>query len=159
MAPGNPTDRVQFIDARDLAEWTIRMIEQRETGVYNALGPAEPLTIAELLYGMKAVTTAGAQFTWVDADFLEKQQIEAWKHMPLWVPPAGEYAGFHFRSNARAIAKGLTFRPVAVTALDTIEWHKTRSPEAQQALADGKVNGLARAREAEVLAAWKARPR
>ena len=159
LAPGNPNDRVQFIDARDLAQWTIRMIEQRETGVYNALGPAAPLSMAEMLYGMKAVTTAGAQFTWVDADFLEKQGIEAWKHMPVWIPPQGEYAGFHFRSNAKAVAKGLTFRPLAETALDTIEWNKTRSPEARQAQLDGKFNGLSPAREAEVLAAWKARPR
>ncbi len=159
MAPGNPTDRVQFIDARDLAEWTIHMIEQREAGVFNALGPAAPLTVAEMLYGIKAVTTSGAQFTWVGADFLEQQKIEAWKHMPVWVPPTGELAGFHFRSNARAVAKGLTFRPLAVTALDTLEWNKTRTPEAQQGLLEGKLNGLAPAREAEVLAAWKARPR
>ena len=150
---------MQFIDARDLAEWTIHMIEQREAGVFNALGPAAPLTVAEMLYGIKAVTTSGAQFTWVGADFLEQQKIEAWKHMPVWVPPTGELAGFHFRSNARAVAKGLKFRPLAVTALDTLEWNKTRTPEAQQGLAEGKLNGLASAREAEVLAAWKARPR
>ena len=159
LAPGDPTDRVQFIDSRDLAEWTIHMIEQREAGVFNALGPAAPLSIAEMLYGIKAVTTSGAQFTWATADFLEKQQIEAWKHMPVWVPPTGELAGFHFRSNARAVAKGLTFRPLAVTALDTLAWNQTRTPEARQALVDGKFNGLAPAREAEVLAAWKARPR
>jgi 2'-hydroxyisoflavone reductase len=158
LAPGDPHDRVQFIDARDLAQWTIHMIEQREAGVFNAIGPADPLSIAEMLYGIKAVTTAGAQFTWVDADFLEQQGIEAWKHMPVWIPPKGEYAGFHFRSNAKAVAKGLTFRPLAVTALDTIEWNKTRSPEARQAQLDGKLNGLSPAREAEVLAAWKARP-
>lgn len=159
LAPGDPNDRVQFIDARDLAEWTIHMIEARETGVYNALGPAAPLSMAEMLYGIKAVTTAGAQFTWVGADFLEQQKIEAWRHMPVWIPPAGDAAGFHFRSNAKAVAKGLTFRPLAVTALDTIEWNKTRTPEARQAQLEGKLNGLAPAREAEVLAAWKARPR
>src|SRR5438270_9768376 len=35
LAPGNPSDPVQFIDGRDLAEWTIRMAENRETGIYN----------------------------------------------------------------------------------------------------------------------------
>lgn len=159
LAPGDPTDRVQFIDSRDLAEWTIRMIEQREPGVYNALGPAAPLSIAEMLYGIKAVTTAGAQFTWVGAAFLKQHRIEEWKDMPVWVDPHGDGAGFHFRMNARAVSKGLTFRPLAVTALDTLEWNKTRSPEARQAQVDGKLSGLAPAREAEVLAAWKARPR
>ena len=76
--------------------------------------------------------------------------------MPVWVPPAGELAGFHFRSVAKAVAAGLKFRPLAVTALDTLEWNKTRTPEARQAQLDGKMNGLAPAREAEVLAAWKA---
>lgn len=156
LAPGNPNDRVQFIDARDLAEWTIHVTEQRTTGVFNATGPAEPLTVAEMLYGIKAVTTSGAQFTWASADFLEQQKIEAWKHMPVWVPPTGDLAGFHFRSVAKAVAAGLKFRPLAVTALDTIEWNKTRTPEARQAQLDGKMNGLSPAREAEVLAAWKA---
>jgi 2'-hydroxyisoflavone reductase len=159
LAPGDPTDRVQFIDSRDLAEWTIRMIEQREAGVFNALGPGAPLSISEMLYGIKAVTTAGAQFTWVGAEFLQKHGIEEWKDMPVWVDPHGSGAGFHFRMNAKAISKGLTFRPLAVTALDTLEWNKTRSPEDRQAQIDGKLNGLAPAREVEVLVAWKARPR
>jgi 2'-hydroxyisoflavone reductase len=159
LAPGDPTDRVQFIDSRDLAEWTIRMIEQREAGVFNALGPAAPLSIAEMLYGIKAVTTAGAQFTWVGAEFLQQHKIEEWKDMPVWVDPHGDGAGFHFRSNAKAVSKGLIFRPLAVTALDTLEWNKTRSPEEREAQISGKLNGLAPAREAEVLAAWKARPR
>ena len=79
--------------------------------------------------------------------------------MPVWIDPHGETAGFHFRSNAKAVSKGLTFRPLAVTALDTLEWNKARSPEERQSQIDGKLNGLAPAREAEVLAAWKARPR
>ena len=32
LAPGDPNDPVQFIDGRDLAEWTIRMVENGETG-------------------------------------------------------------------------------------------------------------------------------
>jgi 2'-hydroxyisoflavone reductase len=159
LAPGDPTDRVQFIDSRDLAEWTIHMIEQREAGVFNALGPGAPLSISEMLYGIKAVTTAGAQFTWVGAEFLKQHGIEEWKDMPVWVDPHGDGAGFHFRSNAKAVSKGLTFRSLAATALDTLEWNKTRSQEARQAQVEGKLNGLAPAREAEVLAAWKARPR
>ena len=79
--------------------------------------------------------------------------------MPVWVDPHGDSAGFHFRSNAKAVSKGLTFRPLAVTALDTLEWNKLRPPEARQAQLEGKLSGLSSARETEVLAAWKARPR
>jgi 2'-hydroxyisoflavone reductase len=157
LAPGNPTDPVQFIDARDLAEWTIRMIEARETGTYNATGPEKPLTMAEMLYGIKAVTTAGAQFTWVPADFLAEQQIRGWRHMPVWIAPGPATAGFSARSNAKAVAKGLAFRPLAVTAKDTLEWAKTRTPEQQKALAEGALAGLSASREAEVLSAWHAK--
>src|SRR5689334_23260552 len=70
LAPGNPTDPVQFIDARDLAEWTIRMAEARETGIYNAVGPDKPLGIGPMLEGIKGALASNATFTWVPADFL-----------------------------------------------------------------------------------------
>jgi 2'-hydroxyisoflavone reductase len=132
------------------------MIEAKETGTYNATGPDKPLTIAEMLHGIKAVTTAGAQFTWVPADFLARQNVRGWRDMPVWVPPTPDNAGFATRSAARAVAKGLTFRPLAVTAKDTLDWAGTRTAEQQQALAEGRVAGLSAAREAEVLAAWRA---
>jgi 2'-hydroxyisoflavone reductase len=137
------------------------MAEQRAFGTFNAMGPAKPTTMAELLYGIKAITTAGAQFTWVPADFLATQKVGEWINMPVWVPPSGETLGFTRRSNARAVAKGLTFRPLAVTAADTLAWQKTRPPEEQARLADDvdyapgpRRTGLSHAREAEVLAAW-----
>lgn len=157
LAPGNPSDPVQYIDSRDLAEWTIRMIEEKETGTYNATGPDKPLTIAEMLHGIKAVTTAGAQFTWVPADFLAQQNVRAWRDMPVWIPPVGNSAGFSRRSVAKAVAKGLTHRPLAVTAKDTLDWAKTRTAEQQKALADGRQAGMPATREAEVLAAWRAK--
>jgi 2'-hydroxyisoflavone reductase len=156
LAPGDPTDPVQIIDARDLAEWTIRMIEKREMGIYNAGGPNAPLSMAEMLYGIKAITTSGAQFTWVPADFLRTQRVSGWRDMPVWVSPKGQ-PGFSQRSSAKAIAKGLTCRPLADTAKATLDWHKTRPAADQQALADGKIAGISAAREAEVLAAWKAK--
>ena len=132
LAPGEPTDPVQFIDARDLMEWTIRMIEAKETGVFNATGPEKPLSMGEMLYGIKAVTSTGAQFTWVPADFLREQKVAAWRDMPVWVPPQGR-PGFSQRSVAKAVAKGLTFRPLAVTAKDTLDWHAARPAAEQQA--------------------------
>jgi 2'-hydroxyisoflavone reductase len=155
LAPDKPDDPCQFIDSRDLAEWMIRMAEMKEFGTYNAIGPDKPLTIGEMLYGVKAVTTAGAQFTWVPWEFLQAQGIRPWTQMTVWMPPYGRTAGFQRRSAAKAIAKGLTFRPLAVTAKDTLDWHKTRSAEEQTATLEGRINGLSMKREAEVLAAWK----
>lgn len=156
LAPGEPTDPEQIIDSRDLAEWTIRMAENRTFGTFNGCGPQQPQQMAEMLGGIKAIMTSGAQFTWVPADFLQTQNVRAWSNMPVWIPPKRS-PGFSTRRNARALQAGLTFRPLAVTARETLEWHKTRPAEAQQALADGKTSGISASREAEVLAAWHAK--
>jgi 2'-hydroxyisoflavone reductase len=156
LAPDKPDDPCQFIDSRDLAEWTVRMAEAREFGTFNAIGPEKPMTIAEMLYGVKAVTTAGAQFTWVPWEFLQAQGIRPWTQMTVWQPPYGRTAGYQRRSAVKAIAKGLTFRPLAVTAKDTLDWHKTRPPEEQAKTLTGQSNGLAMTKEAEVLAKWHA---
>ncbi len=156
LSPGTPDDPTQYIDSRDLAEWTVRMAERRELGIYNACGPGAPTTMAQMLYGIKAVTTAGAQFTWVPADFLAAHGVHGWRHMPVWLPPTGATAGFLRKSNARALAKGLTFRPLAVTARDVLDWNATRPAAQLDALAQGAVAGISAQKEAEVLAAWRA---
>ena len=156
LAPGDGNDPVQFIDARDLAEWTIRMAENRELGIYNAMGPAKKMTMREMLEGIRSASRSKATFTWVPAEFLREHGVQQWKHMPVWIAPRPQSIGFSARSNARAIAKGLTFRPLAVTARDTLAWNKTRPPEQLEALAKGVQNGLDAEKEAEVLAAWKA---
>jgi 2'-hydroxyisoflavone reductase len=156
LAPDSPDDPCQFIDSRDLAEFTIRMAEAREFGTFNAIGPDKPLTIGQMLYGVKAVTMAGAQFTWVPWEFLKAQGIRPWSQMTVWQPPVGATAGYQRRNASKAIAKGLTFRSVAVTAKDTLDWHKTRPQAEQDAVLEGKAqNGLSMTKEAEVLAAWK----
>ena len=116
LAPGAPTDPVQFIDARDLAEWTIRMAENRETGIYNATGPAKPLGIGEMLDQIKGALKSDAKFTWVPAECLKEQKVEAWSDIPVW---AGDELGLARTNINRALGKGLTFRPLTETARDT----------------------------------------
>jgi 2'-hydroxyisoflavone reductase len=156
LAPGTPNDPSQIIDSRDLAEFMIRLAENKVYGTFNAVGPAKPTTMAEVLYGIKAVTTAGASFTWVPNEFLVAQGVRGWRHMPIWLPPEGRTAGFLRRSNAKAVAAGLTFRPLADTAKVTLDWHKTRPEAEQKATLEGTVAGIPPTKEAEVLAAWKA---
>jgi 2'-hydroxyisoflavone reductase len=151
LAPGDPSDPVQFIDARDLAEWTIRMVENGETGIYNATGPAKTLGIGEMLNGIKAANKSDANFTWVPADFLAAQKVEPWSDIPVWLPPRGEEAGGNQVSNKSALAKGLTFRPLGHTARETLAWFKSLPAERQAKLKAG----LTSEREEEVLAAWK----
>jgi 2'-hydroxyisoflavone reductase len=147
LTPGTPNDPVQFIDARDLAEWTIRMVENRETGTYNATGPAKSLGIGDMLGEIKAALSANANFTWANAQFLKQQNVQAWSDMPVW---AGDELGLARTKTSRALAKGLTFRPLADTARDTFAWFKSQSQDRQSHLKAG----LTPEREAEVLAAW-----
>src|SRR5216117_377233 len=147
LAPGSPNDPVQFIDARDLAEWTIRMAENRETGIYNATGPAKPLGIGEMLNEIKDALHSNGTFTWLPADFLQQQKVEAWSDMPVW---AGDELGLARTKIDRALNKGLTFRPLAETSRDTLVWFKSLPQERQSKLRAG----LTPQREAEVLAAW-----
>lgn len=157
LAPGDGNDDVQFIDSRDLAEWTVRCAENKTLGTFNATGPAKPLTMAEMLYGIRAVTTAGAQFTWVPWSFLNEQRVRGWSNMPVIVPPSAATAGFSKRSVAKAVAAGLTYRPLAVTAKDTLDWNKTRPAAELDLLAQGKTNGISAEREAALLKLWHER--
>ncbi len=151
LAPGDGADPVQFIDARDLAEWTIRMAEQRTVGVFNATGPAAPLSVREMLTGIAGALHSDARFTWVAAPFLDTQKVSAWSDLPVWVPGQGDTAGFARRDIRRALAAGLTYRPLATTAVDTLAWFRQQPPERQAKLRAG----LPADREAALLAAWK----
>ncbi len=153
MAPGNPDDPVQFIDARDLGEWNIRLVENGTTGIFNGVGPRSPMSIAGMLYGIRATVDNDISFTWVDADFLEEHEVQPWMHMTVWVPPVGEYAGFAASNIDRAIEAGLTFRPLADTAVATIEYWNSLDEEKRSKPRAGCPAEL----EEKVLKAWHAK--
>ncbi len=152
LAPGTPDDPVAFIDARDLTEWMIRLCEQQASGTYNAVGPRYGLTVAQMLYGIKAVTTSSATFTWVDADFLLARKLRPYTELPVWMPPRGDSAGWARMNVSKALAAGLTFRPLAETARDTLTYYHAESPERQATLKAG----LPPEKEREALTAWHA---
>ncbi|MGE0553723.1 MAG: NAD-dependent epimerase/dehydratase family protein [Gemmatimonadales bacterium] len=164
LAPGSPDDPTQVIDAYDLARFVFKCIEENINGIYNAVGPAQPLRWAEFLYGIRAVTSAEGSFTWVDADFLAERGLLPWTDLPIWWPPRDDYQqppmfepggkGFAQMSGRKAVAAGLVFRPLAETARDIIDEYRSRP----QAPAAGRrvMFGLTPAKEAETLAAWHA---
>jgi 2'-hydroxyisoflavone reductase len=152
LAPGDGSDPVQFIDARDLAEWTIRMAESRTFGTFNATGPAAALDMRGMLDTIAKSVHADARLTWVPSEFLEAEQVSAWGDMPVWVPAKGDSAGFARRSIRRALDAGLTFRPLVATATETLAWFKAQPADRQAKLRAG----IAPEREAEVLAKWNA---
>ncbi|MDP9226891.1 MAG: NAD-dependent epimerase/dehydratase family protein, partial [Actinomycetota bacterium] len=66
LAPAPAEAPIQLIDARDLAAWTVRMAAEATPGVFNATGPAERLSMGDLVMECARVTDSGAHFTWVD---------------------------------------------------------------------------------------------
>jgi 2'-hydroxyisoflavone reductase len=151
LAPGDGSDPVQFIDARDLAEWIVRMAESGTPGVFNATGPAKPLLMRDFLKGVAAGVHADPKLTWVSTKFLEDHKVHAWSDQPVWIPGQGDTAGFHRRNIGRALKAGLTFRPPPLTAGDTLAWFRTLPGERQEKLR----SGLKPDREAALLAEWK----
>ncbi len=124
LAPGRPDRYVQFIDVRDLAEWTVRMIERKETGIYNANGMPNTWTMEMVLEECKIVSESDASFTWVSEDFLLQEKVAAWSEMPLWMPEEGapHLRGFMFINCDKAVASGLSFRRLTDTIKDIVTW-------------------------------------
>lgn len=152
LVQGDAGDPIQFIDVRDLAEFYVHLLENSITGIYNTEGPGSSLTAAGLVWGIKAVTSTPSEFHWVDWDFLIAAGETPQGSLPFWQPPAGDYRNYGRMDNSRAIDKGLRFRPLAVTAGETLAWHRARDPAEQDRLRVG----LTRQREAELLRLWVA---
>ena len=152
LAPNSPADPVQNIDARDLSEWIVRLVETPgHGGTYNATGEIQQFGV--MLEDIRAALGSDATFTWVSAEFMAEHGVRPWAHMTNWVLPEGETVGMSQVSVAAAVQAGLTFRPIGDTARDTVEWWNSL-PEERRAQPGA---GLPAEMEAEVLAAWAAR--
>lgn len=152
LCPGDGADPVQIIDVMDLGKWIVHVAENNITGVFNALGPAGGMPMRTMLEACQDVSDNASNLVWVDTAFLTEHGVSAWSDMPAWVPASGGYAGFGSRSCARAVAAGLTFRPIRETCADTLSWFRTLPEERQRNLRAG-INAE---REAEVLKLWQA---
>jgi 2'-hydroxyisoflavone reductase len=153
LVPGRPSDLVQLIDVRDLTEWMIRLAEDGAPGRYNAAGPHSPLTMAECLYGAHAVMTSDVRWTWVDDyDFLAERKIE---EVVPWVLLRGENLYMTSIDSSKAQAAGLTYRPLAVTVKDALDWWNSSAvPPERKAKPRFEFTPE---REATILAEWHAR--
>src|ERR1700752_699528 len=131
LAPGRPERFIQFIDLCDLAEWAIKMIERNAAGAYNTHGVPRTVTMQSLLEECKKVSSSNAHFTWASEDFLLEHKVAAWSEMRLWLPEeaAPHLKGFMFISPQKAIAEGLTLRPLTETIRDTLSWFRTNQPD------------------------------
>jgi 2'-hydroxyisoflavone reductase len=123
LAPGDPSAPVQFVDARDLGAWLVHLAEHGPAGTLNATGPAEPLTLGELLERTVAAVGSDARLTWVDDQTLVDAEVGPWMELPLWLP-GDEHSEMMSADIRRALAAGLRFRPLEETVRDTLAWSR-----------------------------------
>lgn len=159
LAPGEPTDPMQVTDVRDLAAWYIQIAERRLTGAFNAVGPV--ISMAEMLYGIRAITSTPVSFTWVDADFLLQRDVKPWTNIPIWWPPKNDWGEPSFGGivggvgalaldGSRARVSGLEHHALADSAKDTLDWYR----EAYDEWPENRP-GLTAQRERDLLEEWR----
>jgi 2'-hydroxyisoflavone reductase len=155
LVPRAPDQPVQLIDARDLAGWMVRMVEQDATGVYNATGPAEPMAMGSMLERVAAASGGRSELVWIDEAQLAEAGVQPWDELPLWLdlPRHPEFSGLCAVDVRRAICAGLEFRALEDTVADTLAWDRERAGASESAEPAPAVPpaGLARERELELL--------
>lgn len=147
LAPGNPDAEIEYIDVRDLADFSLHCIHEKIHGVFNANGPGPRVSMQELLHGCKIVLGSDASFTWIPDEKLKEYGVGAWMEMPLWIPEAYPHSN---TDCAKAVAAGLVYRPSGETIRDTFDWE-----DHPKALG----SSLKAEKEAEVLEKWHKRER
>jgi len=150
--PGTRDDKIQIIDVRDLAVFTLDCLERRIAGTFNTVTPAGAYSMGDLHDDSKAITASDMQATWVDTDFIMQQKLSEGRSLPIWAPPKGDTAGLAFVNGEKAVAAGLYNRPMRETVRDVMTWWATRPEERRQNLHAG----LTAEREEELLAIYKA---
>ncbi|MEZ6037680.1 MAG: NAD-dependent epimerase/dehydratase family protein [Planctomycetota bacterium] len=148
LAPGDQDGHSQFLDVRDLAAWMLLVVEQNTVGVYNAVGFAGRVSLGEVLAACKCATSKPVTLTWASEEFLQQNEVRPYMEMPLWIPREGR----SMVQNQKAMAKGLTFRPIADTVRDTLAWARTERGDKPFTR-----TGLRTEREQELLKAWHER--
>jgi 2'-hydroxyisoflavone reductase len=154
LAPGRPERMVQYIDVRDLAKWTIHMVENQKFGIFNATGLEINLTMESMLQSIQKGLNTDAEFIWIEDQFLLENQVGPWMELPLWLPdgplPDGtDMSGMLTADTTRALEAGLTFRSVEETAKDTLSWYLGKdSSQPMKA-------GMKKAKEEQLLEKWQ----
>jgi 2'-hydroxyisoflavone reductase len=165
LAAGDPATPVQYVDVRDMAEWVVRLVEQGVTGTFNTVSPMLPL---ERVVGTAAeFARAPATVTWVTEDWLSRFP-RFWGTLLFWRINEGVLTRI---DSSRALANGLTIRPLVETLADTLTWYDALPEEMRRTLNVGFKRDPATGnfvqmrvpwsdyldREKGVLAAWRER--
>lgn len=164
LVPGRRHDPVQYIDVRDLTSWMMDLVDNGTGGTFNAVGPARAQTMEEFVYGVAATVSAPLSWTWIeDYEWLKAYPLARHEdgttsgllYAVPWIMAEGDDLGHMRIDGRRALAAGLSPRPLAETARDTREWRASSAVPA--ALKERPRYVLTPEQERQILEAWKAR--
>ena len=147
LAPGDPDRAITPVDARDLARFGLRCVEDGKYGAFPVTGPSTD-TFGAMLEACVRETASGATLRWADDEFLAAHDVDEWTGLPLWAAVAGDSPAVWDVRSDRALEAGLATRPIAETVRDTWAWLKDAEGLTD---ADGKINGHGIAPEAEAV--------
>ncbi|HSL70788.1 MAG TPA: NAD-dependent epimerase/dehydratase family protein, partial [Longimicrobiales bacterium] len=154
LAPGDGTDRVQIIDVRDLVEFSVKLVEDKTYGVFNAVGPDRGRPFNEFVERIHKSVNGAGTYTWVDTDFLIANNVRPYSsELPVFQAMRGRTAGFAQFDLTPEIKAGLKFRPLELTARETLDWFRTLPADRQA----GIKTGFKPEREKQLLELWHAR--
>lgn len=135
LVAGDPALPVQYIDVRDMAEWCIRLVEKRVAGTFNVAGPAASTNLGSFLNAIRQAASTSSSLSWVPASWLAAQaDSDLWGKLLYWSAEADGWGWAMKMSNARALARGLTFRPMSVTRADAVAWYRDQPQQVQDKL-------------------------
>lgn len=148
LAPVAPSEPAQFIDARDLSRFIVRLLEAGDSGTYDVTSPLGAITLGDVLETSAQVARSGASFKWVDEEFLRQNDVQQWMELPLWAAANGGARSIVNCDVRAALTRGLQLRPLRETVRDTLGWAHARgmrwgslraglSPERERALLNG----------------------
>lgn len=150
-APGPADLPLQYIDARDLAQWTLDAVERRLAGPYNVVSPAGHATMGEVLSACVEVTGSDATLHWLTPAAVAASGVQAWTELPLWLAPGPDHDALHRGDVSKVVAAGLRCRPVRETVADTWDWLQRVGDPPQRP--DRPTPGYTPVQEAALLAA------
>ncbi len=150
LAPGPADLALQYIDARDLADWILGALDQGLGGPYDLVSRSGHTTMGELLRTCVRVTGSSAQLRWLAPQTILDAGVAPWTDLPIWLPPGEEHDALHCSDVSKAIGAGLHCRPVGETVADTWAWLQTL-PDGPPQRPDRPAVGLDPAVEAKLL--------
>ena len=153
IIPGKKDDPVQYIDVRDVAEWMIRLVENKTAGTFNAVGPKSKMSIDEFAKKAHKAFQTKVNFIAVnDYKFLEENSL---RYLMPWILESKEYYGISRINNDLAIKNGISYRPLKTSMKDTYDWWYSDAVDKERKAAfEADINELHN-RQTVLLQKWK----